>query len=1090
MPQALFRRVGPTLALLALAPSFATGQSKRPTPPSAPAPAPGDSARVGYDPALRGLTWRLAGPFRGGRAVAVAGDPIHRDVFFFGGVDGGVWKTINGGQTWANITDGRSTIASVGAIALAPSDPNVIWVGTGETDWREDLTHGDGVWRSTDGGASWQHLGLEDTRHIGVIRVDPGNPDLAYVAAMGHAFGPNAMRGVFRTTDGGKSWKKVLYLDENTGAADLAMDPSNPRILYAAMWRARRSPWGLDAGGGKSGLWKSVDGGDTWTELSGHAGLPATPLGRIGIAVSPAETQRLYASVEAPDSAGGIFRSDDGGRSWSRTNGDQEFRVRAWYYSLLTADPVDPNTVYVMNLGVMRSIDGGRSFQYVGVPHGDTHIMWIDPKDPRRMINGNDGGAQISFDGGATWSSVYTQPTAQFYHVVADTRFPYRIYGSQQDNSSVSIASRSDNGAIGLRDFWAVGGGESGYIAVKADDPDIVIGSSYMGTVTRYNDRTKQTQDISLGMNNWDGYAVKDVPYRFAWTFPIIYSPHDSRRLYVTGQKVFLTTDEGKSWKPISPDLTVHDPATMGPSGGPITYDMTGTEWYATVFTFAESPVTAGVLWAGSDDGLLHVSRDAGATWQNVTPPGLGKFTKMSIVEPSHFDPAVAYLAANRYQQDDFRPYLFKTADYGKTWKAITAGIPENDFTRTIREDPVRRGLLFAGTEAGAWVSFDDGGHWQSLQLNLPRVSVRDLTIHGSDLIAATHGRSFWTLDDIAPLRQITDSVRKAPAVLLVPSPALRFAGGRYRQANAAPNPPAGLVLDYWLGAKPADPVKLTFIDPAGKEIRSFTSAGTKPDSTVTDSVVKARLSLREREQSDSAFYDPADSVVAARAGANRFTWDLRYPGAKALKGIVLDEGFPDGPVAPPGRYTARLVVGHDTLTRAFTVVGDPRLTTTPADYAAQFAFVSQVHDAIDTISHSVEEIETMQRQLDQRVDQTSAAAYASKVADAAKALRAKLETVRAELAEVNSHAYEITLHYPVKLYNQFLTLNAMAQGSDDAPTTGMTASYDDLMRQVRVQTSKLADLEAKDLGAFNALLTELKVPGVTAPPPRPPLIP
>jgi photosystem II stability/assembly factor-like uncharacterized protein len=1077
--------------LLALIPSVTTAQSK-PQTPARMSPVAGvtDSARLGYDPALRGMNWRLAGPFRGGRAVAVAGDPNHREVFFFGGVDGGVWKTVNGGQTWNNITDGKATFASVGAIALAPSDPNVIWVGTGETDWREDLTHGDGVWRSTDGGESWQHLGLEDTRHIGVIRVDPNNPDVAYVAAMGHAFGPNPMRGVFRTSDGGRSWKKVLYLDENTGAADLAMDPSNPRILYAAMWRARRSPWGLDAGGGRSGLWKTIDGGDSWTELSGNAGLPSTPLGRIGISVSPAQTQRLYASVEAPDSAGGIFRSDNGGRTWTRTNGDQEFRVRAWYYSLLTADPVDPNTVYVMNLGVMRSIDGGRTFQFIGVPHGDTHIMWIDPKDPRRMINGNDGGAQVSFDAGASWSSVYTQPTAQFYHVTTDSRFPYRILGSQQDNSSVSIASRSDNGAIGLRDFWPVGGGESGYIAVKADDPNIVIGSSYMGTVTRYDERTQQVRDISLGMNNWDGFAVKDVPYRFAWTFPILYSPHDPKRLYVTGQKVYLTTDEGRSWKPISPDLTVHDPATMGPSGGPITLDMTGTEWYATVFTFAESPVKAGVLWAGSDDGLLHVSQDAGASWQNVTPPGLGKFTKMSIVEPSHYDPAVAYLAANRYQQDDYRPYLFKTADYGKTWKPIVAGLPENDFTRTIREDPVRRGLLFAGTEAGAWVSFDDGGRWQSLQLNLPHASVRDLTIHGADLIAATHGRSFWTLDDISPLRQITDSVRRAGAFLLSPTPALRYPGGRFRPTNAAPNPPSGLILDYWLRSRPADPIKLTLIDPAGKEIRSFTSTGNKPDSTVTDSVVKARLSVREREQNDSAFYEPADSVMGARAGANRFIWDLRYPGAKALPGIVLDEGFPDGPVAAPGKYTARLVVGHDTLTRAFTVVPDPRLGASAADYAAQFAFVSQVRDAIDTISHSVQQIETVQRQLDQRVDQTSTAPYAARVADAAKALRAKLEVVRGDLAEVNSHAYEITLHYPVKLYNQFLTLNAMAQGSDDPPTTGMLASYEDLLRQVRVQTSKLGELEAKDLGAFNALLSELKVPGVSAPPIKPPLIP
>ena len=1057
-------------------------------------PSPADSsARSTYDPAFRGLTWRLAGPFRGGRAVAVAGDPTRRQVFFFGAVDGGVWKTTNAGQSWMNITDGKSTIASVGAIALAPSDPNVIWVGTGETDWREDLTHGDGVWRSTDGGETWQHLGLEDTRHIGVIAVHPKNPDVAYVAAMGHAFGPNAMRGVFRTTDGGKTWSKVLYLDDDTGAIDLAMDPSNPRILYAAMWRARRSPWGLDQGAGKTGLWKSVDGGDTWTELSGNAGLPTTPLGRIGVSVSPAQPGRIYAAVEAPDSAGGIFRSDNGGASWTRTNGEQTFRVRAWYYNLLTADPVDPNTVYVMNLSVLRSIDGGRTFTRVRVPHGDTHILWIDPKDPNRMINGNDGGAQVSMDGGASWSSVYNQPTAQFYHVITDNQFPYRLYGSQQDNSSVSIASRSDFGVIGLRDFWAVGGGESGYIAIKADDPNIVIGSSYMGTVTRYDDRTKQTRDISLSVNNWDGFAVKDVPYRFAWTFPIVYSPHDPKRLYVGAQKVFLTTDEGQSWKAISPDLTAHDPATMGPSGGPIAYDMTGTEWYATVYAFAESPVTAGVMWAGSDDGLLNVTRDGGASWQNVTPPELSKLahTKMSIVEPSHYDAAVAYVAANRYQQDDFHPYLFKTSDYGTTWTRITAGIPNNDnnFTRTIREDPVRRGLLFAGTESGAYVSFDDGAHWQSLQLNLPHVSVRDLTIHGADLIAGTHGRSFWTLDDITPLRQLADSVRKADLFAFAPSPALRYqSGGFFRPENAASNPRSGLLFDYWLRTAPkkkgAETLTLTVLDSAGKEIRSFTSEKdkekNKSDSARVDSAAKARVARRERIAGDSAFYSPGDSVVSARAGANRFNWDLHYPGAKKLADIVLDEGFTDGPVAAPGRYAVRLIAGKDTVTRAFTVIGDPRVKTSPAGYAAQLAYLLKIHDAIDTLSATVERIQSIQRQLDERVTQTSAATYATKVADSAKALRAKLETVRAELVEVNSHVDEITLIYPVKIYNQLLTLNAMAQMSDDPPTAGMMGSYDDLVKQMGAQREKLKGLENGDLAAFTAMLAELKLAAVT----------
>ena len=1060
------------VALALLAVHAARAQAK-----TAPA---SNTAAPAMDLALRGLTWRLDGPFRGGRAVAAAGHPTRKLEFYFGAVDGGVWKTTNAGQTWTNISDGKSSISSVGAIALAPSDPNVIWVGTGETDWREDLTHGNGVWRSTDGGASWTQLGLEDTRHIGVIRVHPTNPDIAYVAAMGHAFGPNAMRGVFRTTDGGKTWSKVLYLDENTGCIDLAMDPTNPRILYAAMWRARRTPYGLDGGGGRSGLWKSMDGGDTWTELSANQGLPQTPLGRIGVAVAPKMPNRVYAVVEATDSAGGIFRSEDGGATWSRTNGDQTWRVRPWYYNLVTADPIDPNTIYVMNLSVNRSIDGGRTFQRVRVPHGDTHFMWVDPADPNRLANGNDGGVQVSLDYGRTWSSVYTQPTAQFYHVITDNQFPYRIYGSQQDNSSVSIASRSDEGAIGVRDFWAVGGGESGYIAVKADDPNIVIGSSYMGTITRFDQRTWQTRDISLGVNNWDGYAVKDVPYRFAWTFPIVYSPHDPNRLYVGAQKVFLTTDEGQTWKAISPDLTLHDPSTMGPSGGPITYDMTGTEWYATVFTFAESYKQAGVLWAGSDDGLLHVSKDAGATWTNVTPPNLGKLAKMSIVEPSHFDPAVAYLAVNRYQQDDYRPMFYKTSDYGKTWTKITTGIPDNEPSRTIREDPVKRGLLFAGTETMAWVSFDDGAHWQSLQLNLPRSSVRDLTIHGSDLIAATHGRSFWTLDDITPLRQLADSVRAANAFLFAPAPAQRFSGGGFfRAENAAPNPRVGLALDFWLKTTPTGTISLTFLDSAGKTIRTYTSDKAKGDSGVTDSAVKARIAYRDRVAGDSVYYYPADSVVSARAGGNRFVWNLQFPAAKKLSDIIDDEGYVDGPTVPPGRYSVRLVVGKDTLTRSFTVLGDPRVKTTPAGYAAQFALAMRVHDAIDSLSASVEHIQTLQKQLDQRVAQTASQPYAKKVADAAKALSAKLETVRAAMAEVNSHVDEITLVYPVRIYNQLLTMNAMVQGSDDPPTSGMLSSMDDLAKQLQTQRDALAQIEKTDVAAFNAMIAAEKVPGV-----------
>ncbi|MBI1809101.1 MAG: glycosyl hydrolase, partial [Gemmatimonadetes bacterium] len=781
---------------------------------------PAATATARYSPSLytdpsatssrfKAMRWRLVGPFRGGRAVAVTGDPTDARVFWFGAVNGGVWKTANGGQTWRNMTDGKSDISSVGAVALAPSDHNVIYVGTGEAQLREDLTYGTGMYRSTDGGQHWQHLGLDDTQQIAQVVVDPRDPDKVYVAAMGHAFGPNAERGVFRSADGGKSWKKVLFLNDSTGAIDLAMEPGNPRILYAAMWKFQRTPWGMNAGGGRSGLWKSTDGGDTWQELSFNAGIPRTPLGKIGVAVSPANPQRVWASIEAPDSSGGIFRSDDAGATWTRTSGDQKFAVRAFYYSSLTADPVDENTVYVMNLSVWRSIDGGHAWSSLPVPHGDTHTMWIDPKDPKRMINSNDGGATVSYDGGATWSTQQNQPTAQFYHVTTDQQFPYRLYGAQQDNSTVSIASRSDDGRIGLRDFFPVAGCENATIAVDPRDPNVTYGGCYTGMFTRNDRRTRQERDISTWLYNYDGWAAGDVPFRFQWTFPVLLSPHDPNTLYVASQYVHRSTNEGQSWERISPDLTVHDKATLVRSGGPIHGDMTGTEWYATIYALAESPRTKGVLWAGSDDGLVHVSKDGGAHWDDVTPKGYGTFTRTAGIEASPHDAGTAYVAANRYQQDDFKPYFWKTTDYGRSWTAIAAGLPVGAYARTIREDPVRRGLLYAGTEIGVYVSLDDGAHWEPLQLNLPRSSVRDLTIHGNDLIAATHGRAFWSLDDVSSLREMADSVTAKRAHLFQPAPAVRWFGGGGRSLTEGENPAGGAVIDYWLRERPKDGVKL-----------------------------------------------------------------------------------------------------------------------------------------------------------------------------------------------------------------------------------------------------------------------------------------
>ena len=1038
----------------------------------------------GTSPRFKALKWRLVGPFRGGRAVAVAGDPSRPLVFYFGAVNGGVWRTTNGGQTWRNITDGKSDISSVGAIAVAVSDPSVIYVGTGEAQPREDVTYGTGVYRSADGGTSWQHLGLNDTQQIGDLVIDPRDADRVYVAAIGHAFGPNVERGVFRTTDGGKSWKKVLFLNDSTGAMDLSIDPSNPRILFASMWKFQRTPWGMNAGGGRSGLWKTTDGGDTWKEVTFNPRLPKKPLGKIGISISPANPQRVYASVEAPDSSGGIFRSDDGGDTWQRTSGDQKWSVRSWYYSAVTADPTDENTVYVMNLGVNRSVDGGRTFTDVRVPHGDTHIMWIDPRDSRRMINGNDGGATISYDGGATWSSIYNQPTAQFYHVTTDNQFPYRILGAQQDNSTVSIASRSDDGAIGERDYYSVAGCENATIAVDPRNPDVTYGGCYTGFLTRTDRAARQDRDISVWMANYDGWAASDIPYRFQWTFPVLISPHDPATLYVTSQYVHRSTNEGASWEKLSPDLTVHDPKTLVRSGGPIHGDMTGTEWYATIYAFNESPIAKGTLWAGSDDGLIHVSRDAGAHWENVTPRAYGRFTRTAVIEPSHFDAGTAYVAANRYQQDDFRPYLWKTTDYGKTWTAIVAGIPTGAYTRSIREDRVRRGLLYAGTETGVFVSFDDGARWEPLQLNLPRSSVRDLAVHGSDLVAATHGRAFWVIDDVSLLRQLADSVTARPAYLFQPSAAIRWVSGGGSSLTAGQNPRGGATIDYFLKSAATSTVTLQFRDAAGTIIRSFSSDSAPADTlkTVADSIAKR---MREAMK-DSVVYEPADSLVPARAGTNRFVWNLRYPGAKKIKNTLIDEGTLDGPMAPPGNYSVRLIVGRDTLTRQFAVVADPRVKSSVAELKQQFDLALKVRDRITDIFDAVTRVEDFQSQLDQRVAQSKDQSYAKRVGDAAKPVRTKLETVRAELYEVSCHVDQCSLDQPMKLYNILLTTALQVQTGDYAPTKQHGEMFGDFSAKVGDQLKKLQQIEDTDLASLNKLLADVQLPVVFVPPKKP----
>jgi photosystem II stability/assembly factor-like uncharacterized protein len=1028
------------------------------------------------DPQFRGMKYRNIGPFRGGRsltAAGIAGDPT---TYYFGATGGGVWKSTDGANTWSPIFDHDGSPA-IGSVAVAASDPNVVYVGTGEACLRGNIAQGDGVWKSIDAGRTWKNVGLKDSRAIGKVIINPRNPDVVFVAALGHPYGPNIERGIFRTMDGGKTWDKVLYKDENTGAVDVAFDPHNPNILFAALWQVRRAPWTLDSGGPGSGLYRSQDGGTTWKHLEEH-GLPKGPYGRVGVAVA-ANSDRVYAIIEAKND-GGLYRSDDGGETWEQVNGNHSLTQRAWYYMHVFADPQDADTVYVADVEFFKSSDGGRNFNKVHVPHGDNHGLWIDPKNTKRMIASSDGGVSVSVDGGKSWTREDNQPTAQFYHVITDTRSPYYVYGSQQDNSSVAIASRSDDGAIGRDNWYPVGGGEAGYIAPYPTDPNIVYAGDYQGNLTRFDRRTNQVQNIAVLPELGDGGGAAKLQHRFQWTAPLVTSPLDPNTLYYGGERIFKTTDGGVTWEAISGDLTRNDKSKQQPSGGPVTIDDTGTEYYDTVFAIAPSAVAKGLIWAGTDDGLIQLTRDEGKNWANVTPKDLPEWSRVSLIEASPFEAGKAYVAIDRHQNDDVGIYIYKTTDFGASWKRLGNGIPEGAFVRAVREDPKREGLLYAGTEHGIYVSFDDGEHWRSMQLNLPNVPVHDLVVKNDDLVVATHGRSFWILDDVSPLRQYADSMANEDLHLYAPAVAYReHSGGGEdgpgsRAAFNGKNPPNGAVIYYYVKKAPKDEVKVDILDASGSVIRSYSSKRKEPLDEPLDPDAKK-----------------PEKQIKVEDGLNRFVWDLHYEDAHRVPDYYLWE-YGDGargPLAVPGKYRVRVTVAGKSETQPFELKIDPRVTVSQADLEKQFKLEMDLRGQLNRVYDAVNEIQDVREQLDglkRRVGPDAA----KTLLDGVSGLDARLISVREPLINFKISASEDSLAYAPGIDAKLAFLSmAVSGGADAAPTAGEYEEYDKLKKRTDELLAQWDAVRNVDIGNFQKLAAEQRVPSIFVPDPRSPRV-
>jgi photosystem II stability/assembly factor-like uncharacterized protein len=1013
-------------------------------------------------PSFPEMHWRMIGPFRGGRVVPVTGVPGNANEYFFGAVGGGVWKSVNGGRTWEPIFDAEP-IASIGAIAVAPSNPQIIYVGTGESDMRSDISYGDGVYKSTDGGTTWRNIGLRDSQNIGRILVDSHDPNIVLAAALGHAFGPNAERGVYRSTDGGATWTKVLSKNDDTGAIDLCWDAANPAIIYAALWQTRRPPWSVYAptSGPGSGLYKSTDSGVTWTQVIGH-GFPSEGLGRIGLTIPPGQNgKRLYAVVDAHD--GGIYRSDDAGENWRRVSADRRVWQRGWYFGGITADPRNPDVVYVMDTAIYRSTDGGEHFEAIkGAPGGDDyHSLWIAPDDPQRMILGSDQGTAISVDGAATWSSWFNQPTAQFYHVITDDRFPYRVYGSQQDSGTAAVSSRSDYGQITFRDWSPIGGEESGYIVVDRADPDTVYGGGPFGVVRRFNWITGQSFDISPSAIRYDNEKL-----RFTWTSPLVDSPRDPHVLYLGAQFVLRSNDRGQSWQAISPDLTVKNAnaaTAPGSNDAPKKEEARGV-----VYTIAASPLRSGEIWAGTDNGLIQLTLDDGARWSNVTPPDIAEWSQISLIEASPHDAAVAYAAVDRHQVDDFNPYIYRTRDFGKTWQKIVTDLPAGGYVHAVQEDPKRKGLLFAGTELGVFVSFDDGDHWQPLQNNLPVTSIRDLAIHGDDLVVATHGRSFWILDGTAPLREWTGTIAAEDAHLFHPANAIRIRRSENHdtplplETPVGQNPPSGAIFDYFLKSSATSEVMLEIHDQQGNLVRRYSSADKAPAVSEAPEIQK--------------YWLPKFTTLPNSAGMHRFVWDLRYAPPTSMRheydmtaiigsGTVL---LPEGPLVLPGEYEVELKVGGQTYKSTVQVEMDPRVKIAREDLEHQLALEQKVDAALSKATETAQAISKVREQL--KALQTK---FGNK--PEAKALLQNINDLdkRAETVQGNPQAeWPQTPGGLIGVTGSLGVLAVSVGSADSTPTVTSQTAFDESTKQMNEMLAQWESLQ-KDFAALQKKMAD-----------------